>query len=60
MKLIQTNIFQPLSVSQGQSLELIDIFDVRGKKTIELHPHSSLLYLIVGLSADIDLQIIPT
>jgi hypothetical protein len=27
MKLLQTNIFQSLSVPKGQSLELIDIFD---------------------------------
>jgi hypothetical protein len=48
MTIIQTNIFQPLSVSEHESLQLVDIFDIHGQKTIELHPHSSLTYLIVG------------
>jgi len=58
MKLFQTNIFMPLSVAKEQSLELIDIFDTSWKKTIELHPHSSLTYLIVGSDVNIDIQII--
>jgi hypothetical protein len=58
MTLLHTDIFDPISLTTGQSLELIDIFDVQGKKTIELHSHSSLIYLIIGSGADIDLQII--
>jgi hypothetical protein len=58
MTSLQTNIFNPFSVDEGQSLELIDVFDVAWKKIIELYPHSSLIYLIVGLSPDIDIQII--
>ncbi len=57
MKLLQTNIFQPLSVPKGQSLELIDIFDASWKKTIELQSHSSLTYLLVGSDADMDIHI---
>jgi hypothetical protein len=60
MKIVQTNIFQSLSVNEGTSLELIDIFDVHGKKTIELHPHSSLTYLIVGSAIDVDITLVTT
>lgn len=60
MKIYQTNIFQPISVDEGNSLELIDIFDLGGKKTIELHPHSSLTYLIVGSAIDIDITLVTT
>lgn len=49
-----------MSVDEGTSLELIDIFDVTGKKTIELHPHSSLTYLIVGSTIDIDITLVTT
>ncbi|MEI6774829.1 MAG: hypothetical protein WCL18_08930 [bacterium] len=48
MTLLQTNIFHPLSVTESETLQLINVFDVAGKKTIELHPHSSLTYLILG------------
>lgn len=60
MKLFQTNIFHPLSVVKGESLELIDIFDVGGKKTITLPSHSSLTYLIVGSMIDVDITIVTT
>jgi len=60
MKLLHTNMFQPFSVPKGQSLELIDIFDNRWKKTITLESHSSFTYLIVGSDADIDIDIITT
>ena len=58
MKLLQTNIFTPLSLTKEQSLHLIDIFDVQGKKTIELASHSSLTYLVVGSDIDIDIQLL--
>ncbi len=58
MKSFQTNIFTTFSVDEGQSLELIDVFDIAWKKVIELYPHSALTYLIVGLSPDIDIQIV--
>lgn len=58
MKILQTNIFQPVSIAKGESLELIDIFSIRGKKTIELSPHSSLVYLVVGTDIDIDINIL--
>lgn len=57
MKLLQTNSFQPVAVAEGEPLELIDIFDAHGKKTIELQPHSSLTYLVVGSGADIDIHL---
>ncbi|HBB04268.1 TPA: hypothetical protein DCZ39_05250 [Patescibacteria group bacterium] len=60
MKLLQTNNFDHVSVPKSESLQLIDIFDVHGKKTIELSPHSSLTYLIVGSNIDIDIQLIST
>lgn len=60
MKLLQTNIFTPLSVTKGQSLELIDVFDVAWQKIIELQPHSSLIYLVVGSDTDINIQIMTT
>lgn len=58
MERLQTNIFTPLSVAKDQSLQLIDIFDKPGQKTIELQSHSSLIYLVVCLDADIDIQIV--
>lgn len=58
MSLLYKNTFDAVVVKQGQSLSLIDIFSVSGKKTIELAPHSSLIYLIVGSGSDIDIQII--
>ena len=58
MKLVQTNDFQSLSLTEDQSLQLIDIFTVEGKKRIELVPHSSLVYLVLG--SDIDLEIVST
>lgn len=60
MALVQTNIFTPLSLMQWDSLELIDIFSARGKKTITLDSHSSLTYLIVASSATIDIEIVTT
>jgi hypothetical protein len=57
MKSLQNNIFQPISVVKEKSLELIDVFDVQGKKTIELDSHSSLIYLVVGSDTDIDIQL---
>lgn len=60
MVVVQTNIFTPLSLTQWDSLELIDIFSARGKKTIILDSHSSLTYLIVASSADIDIEIVTT
>lgn len=58
MSLIHTNSFETVSLKKGQSLELIDIFGVSGKKTIELKAHSSLIYLVVGLGSAIDLHIV--
>lgn len=43
---------------KGQTLELIDVFSVSGKKTITLAPHSSLTYLVVCASEGIDLRIV--
>lgn len=58
MSLIHTNSFETVSLKKGQSLELIDIFGVSGKKTIELEAHSSLIYLVVGSGSAIDLHIV--
>ncbi len=55
---MQTDNFTPVSLSQGQSLDVIDIFSVSGKKSVELSAHSSLIYLIVVSGADIDLHIV--
>jgi Fe-S cluster assembly scaffold protein SufB len=60
MNLLQTNNFQPISLAKGESLELIDIFDVQWQKTIELHPHSSLTYLFVGSDINVDIHIVTT
>jgi len=60
MTLLQTNIFHPLSVTESETLQLINVFDVAGKKTIELHPHSSLTYLILGWAIDVDIHVITT
>lgn len=54
----QTDIFQPISIAEDTSSEIIDIFDVSGKKTIELQAHSSLIYLVVISGADINLHIV--
>ena len=58
MKLLQNNIFQPVSVSSGQRLELVDIFSGPGKKSIELDAHSSLTYLVIGSDADIHIDLV--
>ena len=58
MSLFHTNIFTPISVAKGQSLQRIDVFDIQGTKTITLDSHSSLVYLVVGSDVDIDVQII--
>ena len=58
MKLLQTNIFQPISVSSGQRLELVDIFSGPGKKSIELDAHSSLTYLVIASDADIHIDLV--
>lgn len=60
MKLFQKNIFTSLSVSKGEPLELIDVFDIPGKKIIELSPQSNLTYLIVSSIGDLDIEIITT
>ena len=60
MNLLQTNNFQSLSLAKGESLELIDVFDVQWQKTIELHPDSSLTYLFVGSDINVDIHIITT
>lgn len=60
MTLFQTNIFKSISVAKDESLQCIDIFNTKGKKTIELHPHSSLTYLVVASDTDIDIEIITT
>ncbi len=60
MTLIATNTFSPLSVGQWLSVEVIDIFDIAWSKIIELHPHSSLTYLIIWLHEDIDVRIVTT
>lgn len=57
MKIIQTNIFTPISVSSGQRFELVDIFSGPGKKTIELGSHSSLTYLLIWSDVDIHIQL---
>ncbi len=58
MKLLHTNNFDPLSVVEGESLSLIDVFDVPWRKTITLDTHSSLIYLVVGPNIGIDIDII--
>lgn len=58
MSRIQNNIFQALSLPKDESLQLIDVFDVHGKKTITLSLHSSLTYLVVARDTDIDINFI--
>lgn len=58
MSHIQNNIFQALSLLKDESLQLIDVFDVHGKKTITLSSHSSLTYLVVARDTDIDINFI--
>jgi len=58
MNLLQTNIYTPISVAKGKSLQLIDVFDIQGTKTITLDSHSSLVYLVVGSDVHIDIQLI--
>lgn len=60
MKLFQTNIFSSLTLPQGQSCELVDIFTVSGEKTITLPSNSSLTYLIVGTAPDMHIKIVTT
>jgi len=60
MTLFQTNIYTPISVTKDESLQCIDIFDTKGEKTIELHAHSSLTYLVVCSHADVAVEIITT
>lgn len=60
MKILQTNIFQPISIIQWSSLELIDVFDVPWNKTIYLESHSSFTYLVIGSDTDIHIDIITT
>ena len=55
MKILQTNIFKAISVAPKESLQLIDVFNIPGKKTIKLSSHSSLTYLVVGSGIDIDI-----
>jgi len=57
MKALQINNFEPLSVAQAKSLEIVDVFSVSWKKIIELESHSLLTYLIVCVGDDIDIQI---
>ncbi len=56
MKLLQTTTFQSVFLAKDTPLELIDIFDVKGKKTIELESNSFLTYLVIG--SDIDIHIV--
>lgn len=58
MTVLQNNTFQSISIAQGESLQLIDVFDIPGKKTIELSSHSSLTYLVIGSDMDIDIQLV--
>ena len=58
MNLFQTNIFRSLSVHKGDTLDLIDVFDVAWKKTISLESDSSLTYLIIGWDVHVDINII--
>ena len=60
MKLLHTNNFDSFSVVKGESLSLIDVFDIPWKKTITLDAHSSLIYLVVGPNIGIDIDIITT
>ncbi len=55
---IQKNIFTSVCVDTKQVLELVDVFDIGGKKRIELQSHSSLTYLVVGSSPDINIEIV--
>lgn len=57
---LNTDIFQPISVFQDQSLEIVDVFSVSGQKTITLQSHSSLTYLVVMSDANVDIQILTT
>jgi len=58
MKYIQTNVFASLSLPKGEAFQLIDVFDVSGKKTIFLEENSTLTYLIVATQADIHIDIV--
>ena len=58
MKLLHTNNFDSLSVVEGQSLSLIDVFDVPWKKIITLDAHSLLIYLVVGPNIGVDIDIV--
>lgn len=60
MSVLQIDNFESIRVEQGQAIQLVDIFTVSGKKTIELSSHTSLIYLIVGTTSDIDIEIITT
>jgi len=58
MTIVSQNSFDPLVAKKDQSLVVIDIFDVSGKKSIELSAYSSLIYLVVVSGADIDLRVV--
>jgi len=58
MSIVQENIYTPLLLQEGQAVMLVDIFSWLGKKRIELASHSTLTYLIVAWSADIEIEIV--
>ncbi len=60
MSLIHENSFNTILLRKVESLELIDVFDVSGKKTIELSSQSNLTYLIVSSVGDLDIHIVTT
>lgn len=54
------NTFDSLSVAKDQAFQLIDIFDISGKKTIYLEAHSALTYLVVATQADVHIDVVTT
>jgi len=58
MSIVQQQISTSLVLDEGQSLECVDIFCGKKKKRIELASHSTLTYLILAESADIDVEIV--
>lgn len=57
MYTFQTNTYTNEIIAPWSSLELVDFLDVAGKKTLTLHEHSSLTYVVIATWADIVLDI---
>jgi len=50
--------FHSTTAAEWRELQRIDVFSVPWKRVIEVQPHTSLIYLVVGSSPDIDIQIL--